>query len=293
MHSFVINCLERSNNVFVVLNTVLPEKNRLKRINQIKKIKKSPVHTYKTDNALPFCMLDVLKDKNGINWSLTAKKCGRYASRIIAPRSLSLPDNSGLKRFIPISMNSVLIFNTALKVISEADLPADKIRITVTDRNAVVPSRICELLPFASEIRIITSRPENYASAATEAYTNHGASLVIRNKYEPVKVPEIVICCDGAVMSSMNEAALFTFKRNFGGKVRFCASGIELSEYHESVLPPDIEKVDFAGALTELCGSNEYRLSPFSEIEISCKKCENPIAEKCLECYVCNQTVTT
>ncbi len=279
--------------MFVVLNTVSPEKSRLKRIKQNRNIKNSPVHTYKTSNGLPFYILDVMKDKNGINWPLTAKKCGRYASRIIAPRSLSLPDNSGLKRFIPVSINAVLIFNTALKVISESELPADKIRITVTDRNAVVPSRICELLPFASEIKIITSHPESYVSAVKDAYVNHGASLVIRNKYEPSGLPEIVICCDGAVMSSMNESALFTFKRNFGGKVRFCASGVELSEHHKSILPPDIENVDFAGALTELCGTGEYKHAVFSEIEINCDKCQNPIAEKCLECYVCNQTVTT
>ena len=277
--------------MFVVLNTVSPEKNHLKRIKQIRNLKNSPVHTYKTSNGLPFYILDVMKDKHGINWPLTAKKCGKYASRIIAPRSLSLPDNSGLKRFIPATMNSVLIFNTALKVISESNLSADKICITVTDRNAVVPSRICELLPFASEIRIITSHPENYVSAVTDAYTDYGASLVIRSKYEPAGLPEIIICCDGAVMSSMNEAALFTFKRNFGGKIRFCASGVELSEYHESILPSDIENVDFVGALTELCGNREYRLSPFSEIEINCVKCENPCAKKCLECYVCNQTV--
>ncbi len=291
MHSFVINCLERSNNVFVVLNTVLPEKRYFQRLKQSRNIKNAPISVHKTDKGLPFYTLDVLKEKSGINWSLTAEKCGRYASRIVAPHSVSLPDNSGLKRFIPISMNSVLVFNTALKIISASGLPADKICITVTDRNAVMPSRICELLPFASEIRIITSRPENYASAVTDAYANHGASLVLRNKYEPAKSPEIIVCCDGAVMSSMNEAAIFTTKRNFGGKIRFCGNGVELSVQHQNIIPEDIETVDFAGALTELCGSSEYRYSPFSEIEISCRNCENPTAEKCLECYVCNQTV--
>lgn len=278
--------------MFVILRTVLPEKRFFQRLKQSKNIRNAPISIHKTDKGLPFYTLDVLNDKNGINWSLTAKKCGRYASRIVAPRTLSLPDNSGLKRFIPASMNAILIFNTALKIISESDLPADKIRITVTDRNSVMPQRIYELLPFASEVRIITSRPENYASAVTKAYADFGASLVLRNRYEPAKSPEIVICCDGAVLSSMDDAAVFTAKRNFGGKVRFCGSGIELSECHKEIIPPDIETVDFVGALTELCGCGEYRLSPFSEIETNCKKCENPTPQKCLECCICNHSVT-
>ena len=278
--------------MFVVLRTVPPEKGFFQRLKQRKILKNTPISICKSDKCLPFYTLDVIDDKNGIDRLMTAQKCGRYASRIVAPRSLSLPDNSGLKRFVPISMNSILIFNTALKIISEANLPAEKICITVTDRNSVMPSRICELLPFASEIRIITSRPENYASAVVKAYADYGATLVIRSKYEPPKSPEIVICCDGAVSSSMSEAAIFAVKRNFGGKVRFCGSGVELSDCHKEIVPPGIEAVDFVGALTELCGSAEYRLSPFSEIEISCEKCENPNAARCLECCICNHSVT-
>lgn len=292
MHSLIINCFVRCNDVFVVLKTVKPEKGFINRRKQLKEIKMKPASVCKTDNGLPFYILEILDGKNGIDWSLTAEKCGRYASRVIAPRSISLPDNSGLKRFVPISVNALLVFNTALKVISESNLPADRICITVTDRNAVTPSRICEILPFASTVRIITSHPERFARAAADAYANYGASLVIRNKYEPEKTPEIVICCDGAVLSSMSEAAVFTAKRNFGGKVRFCGNSIELSDYHKELVPPDIETVDFAGALTELCGSSEYRFSAFSDIEISCVKCENTTAVKCLECCICNHSVT-
>ncbi|MBR3780797.1 MAG: hypothetical protein IKK63_06335 [Clostridia bacterium] len=278
--------------MFVVLKTVVPEKNCLKRRKQIKRIKNSPAAVYKTEMGLPFYILEIIEPKKESDFAKISGKCGRYASRIIASHSFPLPDNSGLKRFIPVSMNSFLIFNTALAAIGKASLPADKICITVTDRNAVVSSRICELLPYASTIRIITSHPERYALAVTEAYENHGASLVIRNNYEPVSQPEIVICCDGAVLSSMNNAAVFVAKRKTGGKVRFNGIGVRLSDYHQELIPDDIETVDFAGALTELCGSSEYKFSPFSEIEISCSNCENPVAEKCLKCCVCNQSVT-
>ncbi|MBQ8763944.1 MAG: hypothetical protein IJZ07_07550 [Clostridia bacterium] len=272
--------------MFVVLKTVLPEKRYIERKKQAKRIRKAPALVCKTDRGLPFYVLEVLEEKNGIDWVLTSEKCGRYASRIIASHSIPLPDNSGLKRFIPISMNAILIFNTALKTIGQSDLPPEKTCITLTDRNAVMYQRVNELIPFASTVRVITSHPERFASASAEIYENYGASLVIRNTYEPVKHPEIVICCDGAVLTSMSDAAVFTAKRKSGGKIRFCGSGVELSDYHKSIISPDIETVDFAGALTELCGSSEYRASSFSKTEISCSECENPQAEKCLKCFI-------
>lgn len=270
--------------MFVVLKTVKSEKGYIKRKKQAKKLRNTPAVACKTDKGLPFYILEVLEEKNGIDWKLTSEKCGRYASRIVASHSVSLPDNSGLKRFIPISMSAILVFNSALETIRKSDLPADKICITVTDRNAVMHSRICELLPFASAVRVITAHPERFAASAADAYENYGASLIIRSIYEPAKQPEIVICCDGAILSSMNEAAVFASRRKHGGKVRFCGSGVKLSDYHKNLIPPDIETVDFAGALTELCGSSEYRLSPFSEITVSCTKCDNPLPENCLRC---------
>ena len=292
MHSLVINCFEECNNVFVVLKTVKPEKGLIKRRKQLKKLKASPPAVYKTDMGLPFCVLEVADGKKGIDWNTASLKCGRYASRIVASHSVSLPDNIGLKRFVPISMNAVLVFNTALETIKKSALPADKVRITVTDRNAVTPSKICSLLPYASAVKIITSHPERFAAAVTEAYESFGASLIIRNSYEPEKAPEIVICCDGAVLSGMNDAAIFTSRKSGIGKLRFFGRRVELSDYHKSIVPDSIETVDFVGALTELCGSGEYKNSPFAEIETSCDKCGDKSPEKCLGCFICNKAVT-
>ena len=92
--------------MFVVLKTVTPEKNCIKRKKQLKKIRNSTVTAYKTDIGLPFFVLDIFIGKKGADWQLIAEKCGRYSSRIVASHSVLLPDNSGLKRFVPLSTNS-------------------------------------------------------------------------------------------------------------------------------------------------------------------------------------------
>ena len=274
--------------MFVVLNMIKPCDGFFARAKQRKEIAHAQARTCRNEKGLPFFILNVYEAKSGINWALTAQKCGRYASRVIAPRSLTLPDSSAIKRFVPSFMNSLLIFNTAAEIISMAKLPPEKICITLTDRTALHASRICRLLPLAACVRVVTAQPERYAAACSCAMTEYGASLVIRPSYEPSLKPDIVICCDGAVTCAMSNAAIFTSKRINCGKIRFSGSGTLLTAKHTELIPPSIDTVDFAGALTELCGSSEYKSSVFSELDISCSACAVGQPEKCLECYFKN-----
>ena len=269
--------------MFVVLRIFNTEEMKIKR-RQRKIICSSHVCPHSTDRGLPFFTLDVLEGKKGIDWQSVSSKCGRYASRIIAPRTVSLPDIRNLNRFVPRSTVPMLIFNTALEEISKAKLPPDKISITLTDRNAIMASKICRFLPYASLVRVITSRPERYASACIKAMEEFGATLILRSAYEPVSGCDIVICCDGVITSSMQNAAVFTDSRKSGGKIRFCGSGLELLPVHREIVPENIEPIDFAGALFELCGCFSYCNSSFSEIDISCTQCENRSVSECLTC---------
>lgn len=270
--------------MFVVLRIITPERNISKRRKQRKIIAKAAAKSYPTEKGLPFFVLDVLNEKRGIDWDVVAAKCGRYASRIVAPRNFPLPDHSRVKRFVPLSMNSLLIFNTAMEIIRKAELPPEAVCITLTDRNAVHYSRVCRLLPLAACVRVITAHPERYAAACEKAYNEYGASLIIRSCYEPTAKPDIVICTDGAISGAMKDAAIFTSKRKTGGKIRFSGSGTALSARHKELITPDIDPIDFSGALTELCGSPEYKNSVFENIDISCDSCSDSTPEKCLKC---------
>lgn len=269
--------------MFVVLRIINAEENRIKR-KQRKIIANSQVVPHSTDKGLPFFTLDVLEGKKGIDWESVSEKCGRYSSRIVAPRTVTLPEIKNLRRFISRSAVPMLIFNTALKEINKAKLPPDKISITLTDRNAVMSSSVCRLLPFASLVRVITTRPERYASACIKAMEDFGATLIIRPSYEPVSSTDVVICCDGVVTPAMENSLVFTDSRKSGGKVRFCGSGLELLPVHREIIPENIDSVDFAGALFELCGCLSYCNSSFAQTDISCNRCENRSVSDCLAC---------
>lgn len=271
--------------MFVVLRVNESPKGIIKKKKQQKQLAKACAQSVATEKGLPFFILDVPACANDASWEKITQKCGRYASRIVAPRNISLPDCGKLKRFVPLFMPSILVFNTALKIIKKADVEPCGISITLTDRNALHPSRVHQLLPFASTVRVITAHPEKYASACKKALDGYGASIIIRSAYEPSTKPDIIICCDGGLSPLMHSAAVFGYKHSMTGKIHFCGSGIELTDSHKKIIPYDIDPVDFAGAVTELCGSSEYKSSVFSDIVSGCNICDKPLPEECLKCY--------
>ena len=247
---------------------------------------RSPAVICRESNGLPFCAVDIINGKRGIIWDGVEEKCGRYASRIVAPKSIALPDGGAFKRYVPSTMSASLVFNTAKKFISESKPAPDSFVLTLTDRCAHFFARVCELLPLCSTVRIITSKPEKYAVACEQALNDFGATLILRSSYEPTQKPDIVICSDGAVTSAMSNAAVFTYKKRACGKIRFCGNGINLTQQHKEFLPVGIDPLDFAGAITELCGSNEYAAACFSQTEISCRKCAEPSPPSCILCHI-------
>lgn len=272
--------------MFIILKIVDSPKGLFAKAKQKRLLYASCAQSFQTQKGLPFHMLEIPGELSYAGWETVEEKCGRYSSRIIAPRSLTLPDCGKLRRFIPVSMPFLLTFNTAKSVLEKARLPHGDFTVTVTDRNGSRAADISGILPFASAVRVITSRPDRYAETREKAMSDYGASLMIRPSYEPLTKPDIVICCDGIIPSEAAEAAVFSHKPTQSGKLNFRCNGLSLSDSHKSIVPENIDSVDFAGAITELCGSPEYRNSRYENVTSDCSACKNTLPSECLRCYV-------
>lgn len=278
--------------MFIVLRTVKLSNRYFSRKKQRKMLEKNEPISVPTENGLPFFVLDVPEEKNGADHEFIEKKCGRYVSRIIAPRTVLLPDSSRLKRFVSAGTKGRFLFNTAEETIRNSALPPSDISITLIDRSAFLSYEIKKLLPLASSVRVVTSRPEKYAAVCNEIYNEFGASVTVRPSYEPSSKKDIIICCDGATNRLMENSAVFSLKRGIYGNPRFYAEKIELSDKHKEIIPPDIDSSDFSSAVTELCGSTEYKQAVFTCIETSCDFCDENNASKCLDCYISESAVS-
>lgn len=272
--------------MFVVLRISSSPKGVFAKRKIKKAVNNACLKSVSTENGLPFYTLDIPDCISPFAWATIEKRCGIYASRIVAPRTLTLPDWGKIRRFSPSSMHSLLTFNTAAKTIKNADIPPESICITLTDINARHAASLNTLLPLASTLRVITAYPERYASACEKAFVEHGASVILRSHYEPSSKPDIVICCDGRLSPKAENAAVFCHKNKTCGKLHIKGGGLELTSNHKNIIPESIDEIDFAGAVTELCGCSEYKKSCFSSLDISCKKCADPTPENCLRCFV-------
>ena len=276
---------KRSDGVFVVLRVSSAPKGVFAKRKIRKTVNNACLQSVSTENGLPFYLLDIPEGMPPTVWNTIETKCGRYASRIVAPRTLTLPDCGKIRRFMPSSTPSLLTFNTAVATIKKARIEPESISITLTDINARHAAELDSLLPLASTLRVITARPERYASACEKAFNDCGASVILRSDYEASSKPDIVICCDGRLSPKAENAAVFCHKSKICGKLHIKGSGIELHPHHRNIIPESIDGVDFAGALTELCGCTEYKKSCFDNIETSCGKCGNHSPETCLKCF--------
>ena len=140
--------------MFVILNPVETSGGYFERKRQAKAFARSEPSVFRSRSGLPFFLLNVPCGKNGIDWETTAAKCGRYASRIIAPRDLTIPDIRGLRRFVPARLPAVLTLNTAVAVLRDAAPRSDRFSLTLCDRNAYLPAELSRLLPLSATVRV-------------------------------------------------------------------------------------------------------------------------------------------
>ena len=281
----IVKLCKGCGDVFIVFRQNEIEKGYFKRKKQIKRIRKSDVQTVKSENGLPFYVVDIPLCNGEILWNGIEEKCGRYASRIVASRDVPIPDSNRLKRYIPTVLPSEIIFNTAILVLKSALCRPDSFALTLTDRNGILARRANELLPFSSEVRIITRTPEKYIRPAAEAMNDFGATLIIRESHSPAQKREIVICCDGATAPSMQDCAVFSNKKYACGKLSLCGSNITLTPEHSGITSDYINPVDFAGALSELCGSQIYSSAVFSDTEINSIPCDMRHMCECISAF--------
>lgn len=270
--------------MFVILRPVEVSGKHFRKRKMIKNINRSAAVLHRENGALPFCSVDVALPKT--DWNCVAEKCGRYASRVVAPVNFPLPDGTPLRRFVPSSTVHSLVFNTAVRYLRAAHPDPHSFTLTLTDRLALLSAKTVDLIELCACIRIVTSRPERYADACEYAFNNYGASLILRSCYEPTQKADIVICADGAFCSAMEKAAVFTARNTSCGRLVFSLSGVELLPHHRELLPEGARAIDFAGALTELCGSAAYSNACFTDVSVNCSKCSSHDIEKCILCHV-------
>ncbi len=248
-----------------------------------KKLKKTidnkPANFIRTADGMPFAVLEIFNGRNGIEWKKVIDKCGRYTSRVIAPSDISLPENQHIMPFVPSWFPSRICFNTALEILDTVKLQPDSFVLTLCDCEAKFVDELPRLIPLCSSVKVITGKIEKYIPVCTEILEKTGASVMLRSTFEKSSKRDAVIFCGGNKNEFSCADIVFTTDRKMRGKTTVIGSDLVLLEEHKEVIGNGIDSVDFAGAVTELCGSHSYENSVCERIDIIRKGGESAFAD--------------
>lgn len=259
--------------MFAVIKPAEPADNIFSALRLRREYERKEAQAHRTGCGLPFLTLEMYSGKNGIDWKLAEEKCGRYSSRLVVPRNIKVPDIPGIHRFEPRFMPLLLNLNTAAELIKGAGVPPDSFVLTVTDREGNFTAHLSKFLRLCSCVRIITQRQDKYLPVISEAFESSGASVMMRERFEKSFIRDVVVCCDGSDFPDCPDALVFTCFPSVRGALTVFGSGLDLLPEHRSIIGERIDGVDFAGALTELCGCRDYTDAVFSDISLTFRGC--------------------
>lgn len=268
-----------SDSVFVILKPVDAPGGYFASRKLKKSVDEKPAEFIRTADGMPFAVLEIFNGKNGIEWKKVIEKCGRYTSRVIVPKGISLPENQRISPFIPSRFLYNLCLNTALEILDTVKLSPDSFVLTLCDREAKFTQELCRLVPLCSSIKVITEKIEKYIPVCTDILEKTGASVILRTSFEKSSKRDAVIFCGGEKNEFVSADIVFAPDKTVRGKTTVIGSGVVLLEEHKSITGNGIDPVLFAGALTELCGSRTYENSVCERIDIIRRGGESAFAD--------------
>lgn len=207
--------------------------------------------------------------KNGIpDWGAVRRAAGTEAGRLLLPRGIKPPPDIGITPFAGVELARKLMELSAAAMLKIVAINPRMVKISIYDLQAVMPDLPLTFLPYASDIRVITLRPERFARSQFEAMHQSGAVLTVTGDLAALSGSLIILAPDG-------------LPRDYGQ--RFCARGWVLSARRSTynngkgvingyiprlsgrllaAVPNGCDALNFLAGLYELSGVNEIADKP-------------------------------
>ncbi|MEG2396468.1 MAG: hypothetical protein RSB11_05465 [Oscillospiraceae bacterium] len=236
--------------MFTILKILPREKGIKTFINSFLK-KDEPILTrIAVNGGAPFFIVEVINGKNGLDFPRVASILGIGAKCIILENNVKMPNNKYLKEFEPKKLSNIMLFNSGKQLISKCEKPECERICAVIDPSAELVSRISQLVPMTSILKIITNSPGKYEKAAADILEDFGLPIIITQS------EKMLDDCDFIISPFKNENNIYseciTIKYKKQQSIRVKGEGITLPNEYREIMPPNIDEFKFAAALYEL-----------------------------------------
>lgn len=178
-----------------------------------------------------------------------------------------ITESTQMQNFVPKKLPHIMLFNSAIEHIKEKSLPPTKTKITVVDREGLYVNCFKEIIKLASHITVITT-DKRYRNLSDELLSAYGVSLIIRKEfYEDMGENVFLFDYDAESIPLSYKGTAFSKEKKYllNGK-SLTPGGFDLPEEYEKLRSKNINKLNFASALYELCEVKEFSKLKFNEL---------------------------
>ena len=200
------------------------------------------------------------------NWNDVKNAAGREASRLLLPRGISPPPEVRIAPFQGTELFRRLMAATAVELLKSVSINPRLIKISIYDPQAAMPDLPLLYLPYASDVRVVTKRPERYKAQQYTAMLQFGAVLTVTGETAQTNGSLLLIAPDGLSQGDENFSVngwILTTRYN-----ESYAKGVihgYLPRVPHSLLtltPPGCDTVQFLSGLYELSNVREIAAKP-------------------------------
>lgn len=228
----------------------------------------------KTSAHTPYYIIRAQERVEGIPWDEIEKTAGRCKNRLLLQEEISPPSNMGISAFKPSIFPTILLFNTAVKILEQMNSSPSSLSCAIADKQAKAGELLHKLLPFCQSLTVYTENIPKYMALASKLFDEFGASIIVTDDKQAVQKALFTLSLHKDDELFSKRGFSLTFKKS--NNPRAISLG-RVTIPDEFYLPPieGISRFDFLCALYELCSA--HSLSGLYCESLFCEKREMAI----------------
>jgi hypothetical protein len=197
------------------------------------------------------------KRKKSVPWERISQMAGEDRGCLICNREITVPDCFGLRRFEPNRFGGCMACNALFSVLITAKIPPGALRIALYDPCARYMDTAKALMPYCSQLRVLTEDLIQYRKAAEEIMERCGGVLLLSNRPRDIQDSHVLLSPGRWTIpvSGMDKSILFAGVAPgapFQG-IAFWEYHVPLPEEYRQYCPISLENFTYLAALYELC----------------------------------------
>ncbi len=222
--------------MFVILKIVRTDKKKIRKGRTI-----GGVRIVNMGAGQCFYEIEVMSGENGINWDEISSFVGNHGKNLLAESSVSIPADSGLKKYDTTDFRNIMLFNSLKLVFRELFYMGNRVRCVVNDPSGIYAGKLKTIVPYAARITVVTENEFRYFSEIRDIYSVYGAGITLTDSFDEYGDDTVVLDTSGLLKTE--KGILFSPSNGFSpGRadgfdniLEFCPSYISQTDFLAAV----------------------------------------------------------